>query len=140
MRGYDFSGLSKEAPLKSLTKGRHRKVGRNNHGRITNHHRGGGVKRLYRTIDFKQNKIDIPAKVASIEYDPNRTARIALLNYADGEKRYILAPMELKVGDTIITSEKAPLRGAQRVGRLARQPAGRVDSNSADRIGEHRPQ
>lgn len=115
MRGYDFSGITKIDPIKSLTSGHHRKVGRNNHGRITGPHRGGGVKRRYRTIDFKQNKLDIPATVAAIEYDPNRTARLARLHYADGERRYILAAHDLKVGDTIITSAKAPLRPGNRM-------------------------
>lgn len=90
-------------------------AGRNNHGRITGPHRGGGVKRRYRDIDFKQNKYDVPAKVAAIEYDPNRTARIARLHYVDGDRRYILASHDLKVGDTVITSEKAPLRPSNRM-------------------------
>jgi len=114
-RGYDFSGLTKIAPIKALTAGMSKKAGRNNHGRITGPHKGGGVKRRYRIIDFKQNKYDIPAKVAAIEYDPNRTARIARLHYVDGERRYILASHELKVGDTIITSEKTPLRASNRM-------------------------
>ena len=78
-------------------------------------HRGGGVKRLYREVDFKQNKFDIPAKVAALEYDPNRTARIARLHYADGERRYILAPQDLNVGDTIVTAERAPLKPGNRM-------------------------
>ena len=115
MMGYDFSNLSKIEPLKRLTGGLHRTPGRNNQGRITTRHKGGGVKRLYRYIDFKQDKKDIPAKVFSIEYDPNRTARIARLHYADGEKRYILAPEGLKVGDTLITTEKTSLKVGNRM-------------------------
>ncbi|HAH87963.1 MAG TPA: 50S ribosomal protein L2, partial [Armatimonadetes bacterium] len=95
---------------KSLLKPLKRTGGRNAQGKITTRHRGGGAKRLYRVIDFKRNKLDVPAKVASIEYDPNRSARIALLNYADGEKRYILVPIGLKVGDTVISSETADIK------------------------------
>lgn len=101
----DFAEITdkKKRPEKSLTTRRKRKGGRNNQGKITTRHRGGGHKRLYRAIDFKRNKDDIPAKVAYIEYDPNRSARIALLHYADGEKRYILAPNGLKAGDSVIS-------------------------------------
>ena len=94
----DFEEITRTTPEKSLTEGLTKKAGRNNHGRVTSRRRGGGVKRLYRIIDFKRNKLDIPATVAHIEYDPNRTARIALLHYADGEKRYILAPLGVKYG------------------------------------------
>jgi large subunit ribosomal protein L2 len=95
-------------PTKSLLQPKTRTNGRNNHGHITNRHRGGGHKRHYRIVDFKRDKENIPAKVASIEYDPNRTAYIALLNYADGEKRYVLAPQGLKAGDTVQTSDEPP--------------------------------
>jgi large subunit ribosomal protein L2 len=95
---------------RSLTKGKKSTGGRNNAGRITTRFRGGGVKRKYRTIDFKRNKIGIPAKVAEIEYDPNRTANIALLHYADGEKRYILAPIGLEQGDTVMSGDKAEFK------------------------------
>ncbi|MEK7659482.1 MAG: 50S ribosomal protein L2 [Patescibacteria group bacterium] len=101
MTGYDFSGLTKTRPLKSLTKNFKRSFGRANVGRITSRHLGGGHKKLYRLIDFKQNKIDIPAKVSTIEYDPYRSSRVALIIYADGEKRYILLPDGLKVGEKI---------------------------------------
>jgi large subunit ribosomal protein L2 len=94
------------APTKSLLIKKTRTNGRNHHGHITCRHRGGGHKRFYRVIDFVRDKIDIPAKVASIEYDPNRTAHIALLIYADGEKRYILAPQGLKIGESVITTDK----------------------------------
>ena len=97
-------------PEKSLTVTAKKHSGRNNQGRITVRHKGGGVKRKYRIIDFKRNKLDIPGKVASIEYDPSRTANIALINYVDGEKRYILAPKNLKVGDQIIAGENADIK------------------------------
>ena len=95
---------------RSLTKGKKSTGGRNNAGRITTRFRGGGVKRKYRTIDFKRNKVGVPAKVAEIEYDPNRTANIALLHYADGEKRYILAPVGLEKGNTVMSGEKAEFK------------------------------
>ena len=99
--------LHKGKPLKKLVKGIKSSGGRNNHGHVTARRKGGGHKRKYRIIDFKRNKYDIPAKVHSIEYDPNRSARIALLFYADGEKRYILAPDGLKVGQTVLSGSKA---------------------------------
>ena len=106
----DFAEITKSTPEKGLTTALRKTGGRNNNGRITVRHRGGGHRRRYRIIDFKRNKLDIPAKVSSIEYDPNRSANIALLFYADGEKRYILAPFGIKVGDDIISGENAPLR------------------------------
>ncbi|MGL4854595.1 MAG: 50S ribosomal protein L2 [Lentisphaeria bacterium] len=106
----DFAEITRSTSEKSLTCGKISTGGRNNQGRITTRFRGGGVKRNYRIIDFKRNKFDIPAKVAEIEYDPNRTARIALLNYADGEKRYILAPVGLKKGDTVMSGSKAEFK------------------------------
>jgi large subunit ribosomal protein L2 len=104
----DFSEITKSTPEKSLTKFKHNAKGRNNRGVVTSRHRGGGHKRLYRLIDFRRDKHNIPAKVAAIEYDPNRNARIALLFYKDGEKRYILAPAGLKVGTVIIAGVDAP--------------------------------
>ena len=101
-----FDDVTTRIPEPSLTLGIGKSGGRNHHGRKTSRHRGGGHKRRYRIIDFKRNKFDIPAKVQTIEYDPNRTARIALLAYADGEKRYIIAPNGLKVGDTVISGER----------------------------------
>lgn len=115
MLGYDFSDLSNVKPLKSKRWGFQRAVGRNNKGEVTVRHRGGGVKRLYREIDWQQSKLDIPAKVFSIEYDPNRTARIARLHYNDGERRYVLAPEGLKVGDVVVTSEKGNLKPGNRL-------------------------
>lgn len=101
-----FDDVTTSSPLKSLTSGISKSGGRNGHGRKTSRHRGGGHKRRYRVIDFRRNKFDIPATVQTIEYDPNRTARIALLAYADGEKRYIIAPNGLKVGDTVVSGSK----------------------------------
>src|SRR5262249_61581234 len=100
-RGSNFAGITKPSPEPSLTAPLPKSGGRNNLGRITTRHRGGGHKRLYRVIDFKRDKDAVPATVSAIEYDPNRSARIALLHYADGEKRYILAPVGLAVGDRI---------------------------------------
>ena len=107
----DFKELTKGVtPEKSLTEGQSNTGGRNAHGRITSRFRGGGHKQRYRIIDWKRDKVGIPAKVATIEYDPNRTARIALLNYVDGEKRYIIAPEGMIVGDTVITSKNADIK------------------------------
>lgn len=103
---YDFSEITKEEPEASLVISLKKKAGRNLHGRITIRHRGGGTKRKYRIIDFKRDKDNIPAKVVAIEYDPNRSARIALLSYADGEKRYIIAPLGLAVGDTVMSGDQ----------------------------------
>lgn len=128
MTGYDFSQLSKEGSLKSKTSFHKRAFGRNNKGRITSHYKGGGVKRLYREIDFRQDKFNIPSKVVALEYDPNRTSRIALLNFADGEKRYILAPQELKTGDSVIVSEKGDLKPGNRM-KLKNIPQGTMIHN-----------
>src|ERR1700755_2038237 len=106
--GSDFSEITRDEPEKSLGRPLHSKGGRNVHGRITTRHQGGGHKRAYRLIDFRRHDKDgVPAKVAHIEYDPNRTARIALLHYVDGEKRYIIAPQGLRAGDVISSGEKA---------------------------------
>ncbi len=102
--------ITKKRPEKSLVIGLKKKGGRNNTGKITVRHRGGGNKRLYRIIDFKRDKIGVPAKVKAIEYDPNRSAYIALLTYMDGEKRYILAPLGLKVGDTVVSDETTEVK------------------------------
>ena len=103
----DFSAITRSTPEKSLVRGKHRTGGRNNQGRTTTRFRGGGAKRSYRLIDFKRDKLGIPAEVAEIEYDPNRTAYIALLHYVDGEKRYIIAPQGLKQGDKVINGEES---------------------------------
>ena len=110
MTGSTFEEITKKEPEKSLLKPLKRKAGRSNQGRITVRHRGGGAKRMYRIIDFKRNKLGIPGEVTAIEYDPNRSARIALIHYTDGEKRYILAPIGLKVGDTIMTGSDAEIK------------------------------
>jgi large subunit ribosomal protein L2 len=106
----NFDTVTTDKPLKSLTEPNPRKAGRNVHGRITTRHQGGGHKRRYRVIDFRRDKDGVPAKVATIEYDPNRSGRIALLHYADGEKRYILAPDKLQVGDLLESGEGADIR------------------------------
>ena len=106
----DFSEVTRGKPERSLTSGLNKSGGRNTHGRTTVYHRGGGHKRRYRQIDFRRDKWEVPARVAAIEYDPNRSARIALLHYADGEKRYILAPVGLNVGDRVQTSETADIQ------------------------------
>ena len=105
-----YEEITKKTPEKSLTEYLKKNAGRNKQGKITVRHQGGGNKVKYRIIDFKRDKRDIPAKVAAIEYDPNRSAFIALLNYADGEKRYILAPLGLDVGDTVLASENADIK------------------------------
>ena len=110
MTGSDFSEITKTTPEKSLLAPKSRQAGRNNQGKITVRHRGGGAKKKYRIIDFKRNKDGVPAKVATIEYDPNRTCRIALLQYADGEKRYILAPKGLKVGDVVTSGPESDIK------------------------------
>ena len=108
----DFAELTAKRPERALRVPRPSKAGRNNQGRITTRHRGGGHKRLYRVVDFRRNKHGIPARVAAIEYDPNRSARLALLHYQDGEKRYILAPLNLRVGATVVSGPNAePLEG-----------------------------
>ena len=117
--------LTGTEPTKSLTKGKTSSGGRNSKGRVTARHRGGGAKRRYRRIDFKRTKDGIPAKVASIEYDPNRSASIALLNYADGEKRYILAPQGLRVGAEVVSGEGADIAPGNSL-PLARIPTGTV--------------
>jgi large subunit ribosomal protein L2 len=106
----DFDTVTTDKPLKSLTKPKPKKAGRNVHGRITTRHQGGGHKQRYRVIDFRRDKDGVPAKVAEIEYDPNRSARIARLHYLDGEKRYILAPHKLKVGDVLESGEGADIK------------------------------
>ncbi|MCL5258969.1 MAG: 50S ribosomal protein L2 [Vulcanimicrobiaceae bacterium] len=110
MTTMDFSELSKVAPERSLVEVRKKHSGRNFNGHITVRHKGGGTRKIYRLIDFKRSKDAIPAKVATLEYDPNRSARIALVNYKDGEKRYILAPLGLKVGDSIESGSGADIK------------------------------
>jgi large subunit ribosomal protein L2 len=123
-----FEEITATTPEKSLTVGLRKKSGRNSFGRVTARRRGGGHKRLYRIIDFKRDKVDIAATVATIEYDPNRSARIALLHYADGEKRYILAPLGISVGDQILAGDKADIKPGNAL-TLARIPVGIVVHN-----------
>ncbi len=110
MTGYTFEEITKSRPERSLVVPRRATGGRNVHGRVTVRHQGGGHRRFVRLVDFKRDKLNIPAKVAAIEYDPNRTARLALLVYADGEKRYMVAPVGLKVGDTVISGPQVDVR------------------------------
>ncbi len=110
MTSYTFEEITKTKPERSLVVVRKKKAGRNAYGRITVRHQGGGNRQFIRLVDFKRNKLNIPAKVAAIEYDPNRTARLALLVYADGEKRYIVAPVGVSVGDTILSGPQAEIR------------------------------
>src|SRR6201998_1807514 len=121
----DFAEVTRTSPEKSLTEGLKKSGGRNAHGRKTSRHRGGGAKRLYRRIDFKRRKDDLPAKVAAIEYDPNRSAYIALLHYADGEKRYILAPQRLNVGMAVRSGDEADIAVGHCLA-LSRMPVGTV--------------
>ncbi len=124
----DFEEITKTTPEKSLTEGLTKKAGRNNNGRMTSRRRGGGHKRLYRLIDFKRDKLDVPAKVASIEYDPNRSARIALLHYADGEKRYILAPVGINAGDQVLAGDSADIKPGNAL-TLIKIPVGTIVHN-----------
>lgn len=133
---YDtFQDITRTEPEKSLLEPLSKTGGRNNYGRITVRHRGGGHKRRYRKIDFKRDKTEIPAKVFSIEYDPNRGARIALLHYADGEKRYILAPQNLSVGDTVLSSENADIKPGNAL-PLKAIPLGTLIHNIEMKIGK----
>lgn len=128
MTGHTFEELTRSRPEPGLVRTLRRTGGRNFQGRITVRHRGGGHRKHYRTIDFKRDKLDVPARVASVEYDPNRSARIALLHYADGEKRYILAPTGLRVGDEVKSAARADVRPGNCM-PLARMPLGTLIHN-----------
>ena len=130
-----FDEITTDKPEKSLVERLQKHAGRNNQGRLTVRHQGGGHKRLYRIIDFKRNKDGIPAKVATVEYDPNRSARIALLNYADGEKRYILAPNGLKVGDVVFSGPESDIKPGNCL-PLANIPDGTQIHNIELKIGK----
>jgi large subunit ribosomal protein L2 len=130
----DRSGLWKGGPVKSLTKGLTERAGRNNHGRITAWQRGGGHKRRYRLVDFRRQKLDVPAKVVRLEYDPNRTAFIALLEYEDGKLSYILAPQRLAPGDTVIASTRADVKPGNAM-PLANIPVGTIVHNVEMKAG-----
>lgn len=128
MTSFTFEEITTDKPQKALLRSKRKRAGRNNTGRVTVRHRGGGHKRRYRIIDFKREKWGIPARVASIEYDPNRSARIALLVYADGEKRYIIAPLNLKVGDVIESGPNAEIQTGNAL-PLANIPVGTIIHN-----------
>ncbi len=130
-----FEEITRSKPERALLRKQVSKAGRNNQGRITSRHRGGGVKQRYRLIDFKRNKFGVPAKVFSIEYDPNRSARIALLHYVDGEKRYIIAPNGLKVGDRVMSGPEAEIRVGNAL-PLKNIPTGTVIHNIELYIGK----
>ncbi|HUE98116.1 MAG TPA: 50S ribosomal protein L2 [Anaerolineales bacterium] len=134
MTGYTFEEITKSKPERSLLVPLRKSGGRNVHGRVTVRHRGGGHRRFIRIVDFKRDKRDIPAKVAAIEYDPNRTARLALLNYADGEKRYIVAPTELKVGDTVMAGAGAEIRSGNAL-PISNIPVGTLIHNIEVKVG-----
>ncbi|KAB2861981.1 MAG: 50S ribosomal protein L2 [Anaerolineae bacterium] len=128
MTGFTFEELTKTKPEKGLTTHLHRKAGRNHTGRVTVRHQGGGHKRKYRIIDFKRDKFDVAGKVVSLEYDPNRSARIAKIEYADGDKAYIIAPLDLQVGDMVMNGPNAELRVGNAV-PLKNIPVGTVVHN-----------
>jgi len=134
MTGSTFEEITKSRPERSLLVELRKSGGRNVHGRVTVRHRGGGVRRQIRIVDFKREKRGIPARVAAIEYDPNRTARLALLNYIDGEKRYIIAPVDLKVGDTVISGPGAEIRPGNSL-PIANIPVGTLVHNVELQIG-----
>ncbi|MGI9407400.1 MAG: 50S ribosomal protein L2 [Hyphomicrobiaceae bacterium] len=129
------SQLSKEKPVKKLTEGLSKKGGRNNHGRITARRRGGGHKQTYRIVDFKRNKYDVPAVVERLEYDPNRTAFIALIKYEDGEQAYILAPQRLGVGDTVISGERVDVKPGNAM-PISSMPIGTIIHNVEMKVGK----
>jgi len=135
MTGADFSEITKSEPEKSLLLPLKKNAGRSNQGRITVRHRGGGAKRMLRIIDFKRDKFGIPGRVVSIEYDPNRSARIALINYLDGEKRYILAPLGLKVGDIVKSGEDAEIKPGNAI-PLSLIPTGTLIHNIELNLGK----
>ena len=134
MSNSDFAEVTTDKPEKSLVKATKRTGGRNNRGRITSRHRGGGHKRRYRVIDFKRDKVGVPGKVASVEYDPNRSARIALIHYADGEKRYILWPLGLEVGATVVAGAGAEIQPGNAL-KLTDVPLGTWVHNIEMQIG-----
>lgn len=135
MTGFDFSEITKTTPEKSLTAPLRKKAARNNHGQITMRHQGGGHKRRYRIVDFKRTKLEVPATVTAIEYDPNRTCRIALISYVDGAKAYIIAPVGLNVGDTVLSSDKADIKPGNSLS-LSAIPVGTVIHNIELRPGK----
>jgi len=135
MTSYTFEEITSTQKVRTLTKSQRKHGGRNTQGRITVRHRGGGHRQDYRLVDFKREKRDIPAKVAAIQYDPNRSARIALLNYADGERRYIIAPVDLRVGDTLVTSATAEIRAGNTL-PISGIPVGTLVHNIELQVGK----
>jgi len=135
MTASTFEEITRDSPERSLVRSLRKRGGRNSSGRITVRHRGGGHKRLYRVIDFKRDKLDVPGRVTSIEYDPNRSARIALVTYADGEKRYIIAPLGLMVGDMVLSGAKAEVRVGSTL-PIANIPVGTTIHNIELHIGK----
>lgn len=135
MTGYTFEEITKTTPERSLIVALRKSGGRNAYGRVTVRHRGGGNHRFIRIVDFKRDKIGIPARVAAIEYDPNRTARLALLNYADGEKRYIVAPLDLKVGDMVLSGPQAEIRPGNSL-PISNIPVGTLVHNIELKVGK----
>jgi len=135
MSGDTFEDITKDRPERGLVSELRKSGGRNAHGKITVRHRGGGSRRQYRQVDFKRDKHDIPAKVVAIEYDPNRSARLALLTYADGEKRYIIAPLGLRVGDSVLSGSNAEVRLGNCL-PLAKMPLGTLVHNVELREGQ----
>ncbi|MGC8657886.1 MAG: 50S ribosomal protein L2 [Desulfomonilaceae bacterium] len=133
--GFAFDEITADEPLKGLVKGKVSGSGRNNNGRITVRRRGGGHKRLLRVLDFKRNKVDVPGTVTSVEYDPNRSARIALISYADGEKAYILCPHQLSVGDSIVAGERVDIKPGNCL-PLKNIPLGTMVHNVEMKIGK----
>lgn len=131
----DFAGLAKKRPEKSLTESKSSTGGRNHHGRVTSRFRGGGHKQNYRVIDWRRDKVGVPGTIAALEYDPNRSARIALVHYADGEKRYILAPDGLSAGDKVLASKNADVKPGNCM-RLRDLPLGTVIHNIELKIGK----
>ncbi|HPD40167.1 MAG TPA: 50S ribosomal protein L2, partial [Anaerolineae bacterium] len=129
MTGYTYEEITRARPERALVTPLKKKAGRNAYGRVTVRHRGGGHPRQYRVIDFRRDKLGVPARVATIEYDPNRSARIALLHYADGEKRYILAPLGLKVGATVVSDKEAVEISVGNATMLANMPLGTIVHN-----------
>ena len=134
MTGYSFEEITKSTPERSLLQPLRKSGGRNLYGRVTVRHRGGGHRRHIRIVDYKREKHGIPARVAAIEYDPNRTARLALLNYIDGEKRYIIAPLDLKVGDTVLPGPSAEIRPGNSL-PIANIPIGTMVHNLELKVG-----
>lgn len=135
MTGYTFEEITKATPERSLLVIKKNRGGRNAQGRITVRHRGGGARRFIRLVDFKREKVGVPAKVAAIEYDPNRTARLALLNYADGEKRYIISPVDLKVGDTVMSGPESEIRSGNAL-PISNIPVGTMIHNIEVKAGK----